>query len=326
LQKFVDEITIRVKAGNGGPGSVSFRREKYIPKGGPDGGDGGRGGDVYIQADPRIINLSHLQKDRLYKAKDGKNGQGQNKHGKDGENLLIKVPIGTILYDSNQNPVHDFTDETPFLCAEGARGGKGNAFFKTSTMQAPRHAQPGETTEELEIELSLKLIADVGLVGFPNAGKSTLLKALTKAHPRIGNYPFTTLSPNLGTLDIDSIKRCIIADIPGIIEGASQGHGLGISFLKHIERVKLLIFVLDVSTSDVEEELRILRSELATYNPVLNKRPYLIVFNKCDLIEAEFLEEWIISFKKAGYEPIPISAQEQTNLDSIIKAISKSIS
>jgi GTP-binding protein len=325
LQKFIDEISIRVKSGNGGPGAVSYRREKFVEKGGPDGGDGGAGGNVMFLADPRVINLGHLRKEHLYKAGDGVHGQGRDRTGKHGIDVVIKVPIGTVLLTEDDEILHDFIDETPFKLASGGMGGKGNAFFKTSTMQTPKFAQPGEATEEFSVKLSLKMIADVGLVGLPNSGKSTLLHALTHAHPKIGNYPFTTLSPNLGTLQLNEYKKCILADIPGIIEGASMGHGLGLSFLKHIERVRVIIFVLDITTAHVDDELNVLRKELESYNPVLNQRASILVFNKIDLIEEDFLNEWLESFKKQGLHPIPISAMENINLDKLVTEIEKYI-
>lgn len=325
MQKFVDELSVRLKAGNGGAGAVSFRTEKYVPMGGPDGGDGGKGGDVYIVADSRIINLSHFHSNRLYVSKNGQHGMGRNRNGKNGDDLVLKVPIGTSIYDENGDLIVDCIDEEPRLICEGARGGKGNAFFKSSTMQTPRFAQPGEETEEIQVTLSLKMIADIGLVGLPNAGKSTLLKALTHAAPKIGNYPFTTLSPNLGTLEISPVKTCVIADIPGIIEGASKGHGLGISFLKHIERVQLIIFVLDVTMADVEAELSVLRKELESYNPALNERPFLIVFNKCDLIDPEFEKEWLDHFREMGLDPIAISAAEKKGFQELLKAVESAL-
>jgi len=327
LHKFVDEILINIKAGNGGPGSVSFRREKYIPKGGPDGGEGGEGGSVYIQIEKNIINLSHLNKDRIYGAENGHHGEGQNKSGKKGEDLVIKVPLGTQIYDScKKELIHDFLDDKPFLASKGGRGGKGNSFFKTAVNQTPKFAQPGEQTEPIKLYFSLKLIADVGLVGFPNAGKSTLLKALTNANPKVGDYPFTTLSPNLGVLEIEKRDRILIADIPGIIEGASKGHGLGLSFLKHIERVKILIYVLDLREAHVEEELKVLRNELEEYNKKLLKRPFIVVFNKIDLVEDKnFLLEWIASFEKDGIFPIAISAKNKEGIDNLIKEIVKKL-
>jgi GTP-binding protein len=286
--------------------------------GGPDGGDGGKGGSVCIVADPRVISLSHLQKNRTFGASNGGQGMGLNRSGKNGEDLVIKVPIGTVVFDEEENILCDCVDETMHIICEGGRGGKGNEHFKSSTQQTPRFAQPGEEGISLEIRLALKLIADIGLVGLPNSGKSTLLKAITHADPKIGNYPFTTLSPNLGTLELSAARHIIVADIPGIIEGASKGHGLGLSFLKHIERVSLLMFVLDVTLTEVDHELEILRQELNDYNPILNERPYLIVFNKCDMIDPEFLSEWIASFEEKNMHPIPISALNHEGLDLLL--------
>ncbi|MCB1200173.1 MAG: GTPase ObgE [Leptospiraceae bacterium] len=310
MHRFVDEINIRIKAGDGGAGCVSFLHEKFLEFGGPDGGDGGDGGDVFIVADNRILTLSHLRENKLYKAQNGKPGMGSQCSGKRGRDLTLKVPFGTQLIDADSGDVvHDFLDTEVIRIATGARGGKGNAFFKSATRQAPRFAQPGETTEEHPYTLSLKLIADIGLVGFPNAGKSTLLKALTRANPRIASYPFTTISPNLGVIEDDVLGQILVADIPGILEGASKGYGLGLSFLKHIERVRLIVYVLDLGTSHLEEELRILQSELQTYNAELLSRPFLILLNKADLIEdREFLNEWVDSFRKLNVQPLTISA------------------
>lgn len=325
MHRFVDETTIELKAGNGGPGAVSFRHEKYVEFGGPDGGNGGAGGNVYFEASSAINTLSHIRHDRKYYAGNGHAGGGQNKTGRDGKDLIIKLPLGAqLLNPLTHTLIHDFTDEKPFLIAKGGRGGKGNAFFKSSTRQSPRFSQPGEQREPQHFMLSLKLIADVGLVGFPNAGKSSLLKALTKANPQIANYPFTTLSPNLGVLDVSVYKKIHLADIPGIIEGAAKGVGLGISFLKHIERVNLILFVLDMTNALVKEELEILRTELDTYNPVLNKRPFLVVFNKIDLIDDKnFLAEWIDSFQAEGIHPIAVSALSGEGLDVLRKNIAQ---
>lgn len=321
MHRFVDEIDIRIKAGNGGAGCVSFRHEKYLEFGGPDGGDGGDGGSIYMLADERVLTLSHLRSNKLYKAGNGLPGMGRQCSGKKGEDLTLKVPYGTQLINpQNLEIVHDFTDAKPILLTEGARGGKGNTFFKSSTHQAPRFAQPGESTEEINFKLSLKLIADVGFVGFPNAGKSTLLKALTQANPKIGAYPFTTLSPNLGVLKDDIGNQIFVADIPGILEGANKGYGLGISFLKHIERVKAIVFVLDLETSHVEEELETLRKELSGYNPSLLEREYIVVLNKVDKInDRDFLGEWIQSFHGKNIEPIVTSAVTKEGID-LLKA------
>ena len=289
-----------MKSGAGGPGCVSFRREKYIPNGGPDGGDGGSGGSVFLKASSSVISLNHLFLDKLYSAEDGKLGQGRQKTGRSGHDQIIKVPVGTQVYDANsKNLVFDFIDESKFLLAQGGRGGKGNTFFKNSVYQAPDHAQTGESTEKKSFLLSLKLIADVGFVGFPNTGKSTLLKACTNAKPKIANYSFTTLSPNLGYIDYENVERILVADIPGILEGASRGHGLGLSFLKHIERVKLILFVLDINTSTENDELNLLKIELDEYNLALKQKPYLVVINKIDCIDdKKFLKEWISSIEE----------------------------
>jgi len=327
MYKFVDETAVRIKAGNGGAGSVSFRTEKYIEMGGPDGGDGGRGGDVFIQADHRIINLSHIRRDKLYNADNGQDGSGRNWSGRKGEDLIVKVPYGTQIHNHNKTILlHDCVDEEKYCIAHGARGGKGNAFFKSATRQSPRFAQPGEKTEEKELTFSLKLIADIGLVGFPNAGKSTLLRKLTSAKPKIGNYPFTTLSPNLGVLELNPMRSVIIADIPGIIEGASEGSGLGLSFLKHIERVKFIVFVLDLSLADVEAELKVLRLELEQYNEKLLDRPFIIVLNKTDLIEDnEFVQEYIKSFSEEKGEIIAVSAVSGDSINELLKLLEKKI-
>lgn len=318
MRKFIDEIVIRVKAGNGGPGCVSFRREKYIPFGGPNGGDGGRGGSVILEADRRVLNLGHLRPRKVYKAQNGLPGEGRNRTGKDGKPVVIKVPVGTQVYNSDTNELlYDLSEEGEYVLLEGGRGGKGNAFFKTAVRQTPRFAQPGEEGKELPIRLELKLIADVGFVGFPNAGKSTLLKALTDADVKIGDYPFTTLTPNLGVLTSEK-GRVLLADIPGIIEGASKGHGLGLSFLKHIERVRLIIFVLDIHSATVHDDLKILRSELDEYNPVLREKPYFIVLNKIDLIEdSDFVEEWSKSFQKSGDKVFVASAKTGQNVEQL---------
>lgn len=309
MRRFVDEVTVRLKAGKGGPGCVSFRREKYIPFGGPNGGDGGQGGSVIVEADRRILNLGHLRPNKLYKAQSGQPGQGQDKTGKDGRPVILKVPVGTqIVREDTGELLCDLREEGTVELFQGGRGGRGNAFFKTSVRQTPRHAQPGEETPEVPVRLKLKMIADVGLIGLPNAGKSTLLKRLTTADVKIGDYPFTTLTPNLGVIQ-DETGRVLLADIPGIIEGASKGHGLGLSFLKHIERVGLLIFVLDITSANVHDELRILRQELDEYNPELRKRPYFILLNKVDLLDdEEFIREWADSFRSEGEKVLTASA------------------
>jgi len=289
VPKFTDTTYIRIKAGNGGPGAVSFHREKFIAWGGPDGGDGGKGGDVYVQADVKLHQLSHLFKDRLYKAENGHQGSGNNMHGKDGRDLTIMVPAGTQVLDHETGTVlADLVDDVSrYLAASGGIGGKGNAFFKSSTHQTPRFSQPGIPGEEKRITLNLKLIADIGLVGLPNAGKSTLLSAVTNAKPKIADYPFTTLVPNLGVIERRDGSVYKIADIPGIIEGAHRGLGLGLSFLQHIERVKAILFILDITGDDLDYNLKLLKSELNTYNSELISKPYWILLNKIDLIDDE---------------------------------------
>jgi len=321
VPKFTDTTFIRVKAGNGGKGAVSFHREKFIAWGGPDGGDGGKGGDVYIQAETMLHNLSHLFKDRIYKAENGHPGMSGNRHGKDGADCIVKVPAGTQVIDYETGEVlADLLDDGQRYCAvSGGIGGKGNAFFKSSTFQTPRFSQPGMPGEEKRITLNLKLIADIGLVGLPNAGKSTLLAAITNARPKIADYPFTTLVPNLGVIQYDDGTICKIADIPGIIEGAHRGHGLGLSFLQHIERVKAILFILDITGADLQYTLDLLRSELNTYNSELTEKPYYILLNKIDLVDDDHLEEEIKSLKDRHV--LPISAATGRNIQELLTII-----
>jgi GTP-binding protein len=294
VPKFKDTITIRVKAGHGGRGSLSFHREKFIPRGGPDGGDGGRGGDVYVRADVTLHNLSHLFKDRTYKAGGGSSGAGNNKHGGAGTDLTVRVPLGTqVLEEETGRILADLTENgSRCMVAEGGIGGRGNAFFKSPTNQAPRFSQPGTPGQEKRIVLSLKLIADIGLVGLPNAGKSTILSKITNARPKIADYPFTTLVPNLGVVLTGGGSAYRIADIPGIIEGAHRGAGLGLSFLRHIERVRA---VLDATLDDPAYTMELLRSELDSYGGGLTSKPYYIIVNKTDLVDASALADKIRS-------------------------------
>lgn len=332
MHKFVDEVLLRVQAGKGGAGEVSFLREKFMEYGGPDGGDGGDGGDVIFTTSEQLLALSHIRPEQVYKAKNGFPGEGSNCNGKKGADLVIRVPFGTQIIDPVSGAlIHDFTEAGSFIAAKGGRGGKGNAFFRTARRQAPRFAQPGEETTEHEFLLSLKMIADVGLVGFPNAGKSTLLKALTKANPKIANYPFTTLSPNIGVIEDLLARPLIVADIPGILEGASKGYGLGLSFLKHIERVRLIVFVIDLENAYVETELGILKTEIESYSKELLKKPSLLVLNKIDRFDdKKFLKEFIQSFKKQKLDPIPLSAKSgegmpklRSELARLLKAATK---
>ncbi len=320
MSRFTDVIDIHIKSGDGGQGAVSFRREKYAPKGGPDGGGGGKGGDVYIEADRRYYNLSHFFSDRVYKAKNGSHGMGENRIGKDGEDLTIKVPPGTVVVnaETGETIVDLIVENEPFKIAEGGIGGQGNAFFKTSTHQTPRFAQPGMPGIEMKISLNLKLIADIGLVGLPNAGKSTLLSLITNANPKIGDYPFTTLIPNLGVLHFPDGKVYKIADIPGIIEGAHMGLGLGLSFLQHIERVKCVLFIIDASEPDPLYNLELLKNELNTYNKELVNKEFKIILSKMDLVSEEEIQDKI---KLIGKNVIPISALARESLEPLYAAI-----
>jgi GTP-binding protein len=284
---FVDETTIVVSSGSGGDGAISFRREKYVPRGGPDGGDGGKGGDVVFAVRQNLKTLSHLKLKRHFKAGNGGRGMGQQMHGKDGVDVVVPVPPGTVLRDVDTDaPVADLTRAgESFLYLRGGKGGKGNSHYATSVNQTPRYAQKGVEGQTRELKAELHLIADIGLVGMPNAGKSTLLSVLTNAHPLIADYPFTTRTPNLGLLRL-SERDVILADIPGIIEGASQGRGLGLRFLRHVERCSALLFLVDLTSADCPGALRLLQTELETYSPTLAARPRLVVGTKLDLPEA----------------------------------------
>ncbi|HNA09168.1 MAG TPA: GTPase ObgE [Leptospiraceae bacterium] len=323
MSKFIDEVIIQLKAGDGGPGAISFRHEKFVEFGGPDGGDGGKGGDLYLISDSAVQTLDKYIPLKVYKASSGVHGGARNSSGANSDDLFLKVPVGTQVIDEDTEEIlHDFLkDEERFCVVKGGRGGKGNAFFKSSTHQTPRFAQPGEEGEMRKIRLSLKLLADIGIVGLPNAGKSTLLSKITHAHPKIAGYAFTTLIPNLGVVTRPDESRYTIADIPGIIEGASQGHGLGLSFLKHIERVKGILYLFDGSSVDIESEFKMLQNELKTYNKALLKKPSIIVLNKIDIWEDEkFTKELVKRYSKLG-TVIPISAQNEINLNKLLETI-----
>ncbi|MCU0824311.1 MAG: GTPase ObgE [Leptospira sp.] len=327
MPSFIDEVPINAKAGHGGAGSVHFHKEKFVEFGGPDGGDGGKGGDVIFVAEGRMMTLENYLPDRTYSAADGDPGLGQNRNGKNGEDLVLKVPVGTQIFDAvTRELIHDFTEDgESFVLAKGGRGGKGNTFFKTSVHQTPRYAQPGEEGESFSLILQLKLLADIGIVGLPNAGKSTLLAKITHAHPKIAGYAFTTLSPNLGVVHrFDDLFRYTVADIPGIIEGASKGVGLGLSFLKHIERVQGILFLFDGGNLLLEEELEMLRSELKDYNPKLLEKKFLLVINKVDIWDndPEFTKEIQNKYSHLG-EIIFISCDTETNLDYLMERIDK---
>ena len=313
---FADRARIFVRSGKGGDGHVSFRREKYVPAGGPDGGDGGRGGDVIFEVDEGLNTLIDFRNTRKYKAEDGEPGGKKNCRGKDGQDIIIKVPQGTVIREAKTNQViEDMSgDNRRVVLLTGGRGGNGNQHYATSTMQAPKYAQPGQPAKELELFLELKMIADVGLVGFPNVGKSTLLSRVTNARPKIANYHFTTLNPNLGVVDLEGTKGFVIADIPGLIEGASQGVGLGHEFLRHIERTKVIIHIVDAAGTegrDPIEDIYAINKELEAYNPEIAKRPQVIAANKIDAIydQAESPVEAIRSeFEPKGILVYPISA------------------
>ncbi len=283
----IDHTIINVYAGDGGAGCLSFRREKYVPRGGPDGGDGGRGGDVVLIADAQLSTLLDYQYRQHYRARRGLHGSGKNKTGASGEDLVLKVPPGTTLKDADSGEVVGELLEPGDRCvvARGGRGGRGNAAFASATHQAPREHEPGRLGQERRIELDLKLIADVGLVGQPNAGKSTLLAALSAAHPKIAAYPFTTLEPHLGVVQLSAGRSLVMADIPGIIEGAHEGKGLGLRFLRHIERTRTLAYLVPVDADDPQTEYELLKRELAEYSDELIGKPYFVVFSKADLLE-----------------------------------------
>jgi len=286
---FVDYVKIFCRSGKGGRGSTHFRREKYIPKGGPDGGDGGRGGHIFLRANRNLWTLLHLKFERHIMATSGEGGSAKKSSGKDGEDRIIEVPCGTVAFDAETGEyICDITEDgQTFMLLKGGKGGKGNTYFKTATNQAPRYSQPGEPFQERMIILQLKLLADVGLVGFPNVGKSTLLSVVSAAKPKIANYPFTTLEPNLGIVSYRDNRSFIMADIPGIIEGASEGKGIGLRFLRHIERNSLLLFMVAADSDDIRKEYRILDNELQQYNPDLATKNRILAITKSDLLDDE---------------------------------------
>ena len=286
MTSFIDRVQIKVKGGDGGSGISSFRREKFIPLGGPDGGDGGRGGDVYVRGDFNLATLLDYTYRDKWAAERGDHGSGNNKTGRSGEDIVLPVPPGTIVRDNESGEVlgEVLADGDQILVAKGGRGGKGNAFFATPTHQSPREWQPGEDGIARTVELELKLIADVGLVGQPNAGKSTFLSVISAAHPKIADYPFTTLSPNLGVVPMSDHRSFVVADIPGIIEGAHEGKGLGLQFLRHIERTRILAFLIPVDSMDWQEEYDGLRAEIHSYSEELAETPHCVVFTKMDLL------------------------------------------
>jgi GTP-binding protein len=326
MSRFLDEAVIAVQSGNGGRGCVSFRRERFIPKGGPDGGDGGGGGSVFIEATTRTRTLADFDSRRHFKAQDGRPGSGRNRTGKNGRDVLIEVPVGTVILDEDTGEeVADLVrDGQRVRIAAGGRGGKGNQHFATSTNRAPRYAQPGLPGESRKLQLSLKHLADIGLIGLPNAGKSTLLSRLTAARPDIADYPFTTLSPNLGVLSFEDEETLTVADIPGLIQGASQGRGLGHRFLKHIERTRLLLHLLDgaqpVEDGELLEDFLAVQTELAQYSPALLERERVVLINKIDAHEPGRHRDIGVlreQLQKMGFETLALSALTGKGIDAL---------
>ncbi len=332
--RFVDQAVIHVKGGKGGDGAATFRREKFVPRGGPDGGDGGDGGSVYLETDPSLLTLLDFHYEDEFKAEDGQPGRNKKLYGKKGKDIIIKVPVGTIVKDAGTGEVlADLSKpHMRLLVARGGKGGRGNVHFATPTRRAPRFAEKGYPGEERELILELKLVADVGLVGLPNAGKSTLISRLTAAHPKIADYPFTTLSPVLGIMSLDGGKSVVIADMPGIIEDAHEGKGLGLEFLKHIERTGVLVFVVDASGYDVDpgEALSIVKRELEEYNPALLKRPAIVAFNKMDaVLDKEATKRRLLKVaEEEGFDPsdvVFISAVSGEGLDELKRLIGSKV-
>jgi GTP-binding protein len=318
----IDQAKIILQAGNGGNGCVAFRREKYVPKGGPNGGDGGKGGSIIICANVHMHTLMDFKYKSHYRARNGDHGKGGMKNGKDGIDLILKVPCGTQVFDAaNDKLLADLVkDGDEINIAKGGKGGRGNTWFATPSARTPRHAEPGVPGEALEIRLELKMIAEVGLVGLPNAGKSTLISRITRATPKIADYPFTTLEPNLGVAYYKDISSFSIADIPGLIEGASDGKGLGIKFLKHIERTKVLVILLDAFSEDITSDYKTLIGELKAFNPKLAKKTKLIVLTKMDAIDDKFRKDLKkIRFQKKA--PLMISAHSGEGIDTLLEQI-----
>ncbi len=318
--KFLDQVEIKVRSGDGGRGLVSFRREKYEPKGGPAGGDGGDGGSVILRADPHLYTLMDFRYNKHHEAEDGNPGGSFNKKGKSGDDVVLRVPPGTVAKEKRTGAVigEVMEEGEELVVAEGGRGGKGNTFFKSSTNQAPRHAQPGESGEQKVIILELKLLADVGLVGFPNAGKSTLISALSAATPETADYPFTTINPSLGMVYVEEYESFVMADLPGIIEDAHKGKGLGLQFLRHIERNAVLLFVIPIDAKDLAGEYEALLHELEEYKASLLDKPRVVALTKIDLLPAEeqgLLPDVVAPEFPDGVELIPVSAVAQIGLE-----------
>ncbi|MEW5798004.1 MAG: GTPase ObgE [Bacteroidota bacterium] len=324
---FIDSAKIFVRSGKGGNGIIHWRREKFIPKGGPDGGNGGRGGDIILRADKQLNTLLDFRYKKKFIAKDGNPGEGSNKEGRSADHIVIKVPAGTLIRNAETGHViADMTEHgQEYLVAKGGRGGKGNWVFRSPTNQAPRVCTPGEPGEELWLELELKLLADIGLVGFPNAGKSTLISTISAAKPKIADYPFTTLTPNLGMVYYQEEKSFVVADIPGLIEGAHEGKGLGIQFLKHIERTKALAYLIDCTSTDIKNDFKVLQKELKEFNPDLPKKKSLIVITKLDIATDEVKKSLKkLSFPKK-YPVYKISAATNEGTAELVEAMWKMV-
>lgn len=328
---FIDEARILVKAGDGGNGCLAFRREKYVPRGGPSGGDGGRGGDIFLVSDDQVNTLLHFRFNPEHKAQRGRHGEGSQRTGADGASVELKVPVGTVVYDDQSGEkLHDFGQPGErLMIARGGRGGRGNARFATSTHQAPTEHEPGRPGEERRLRLELKLLADVGLVGFPNAGKSTLISRISAARPKIADYPFTTLEPNLGVVQLDDYRSYVVADIPGIIEGAHEGHGLGIQFLRHIERTKLLAHLVDVSEEsgrDPVNDFETIMSELASFSEELAAKPMVLVATKMDAAQdPERVESLARLAQERNLEFFQISSVTGEGLDALRYAMAEQV-
>lgn len=325
--RFVDEAEITVRSGRGGSGCVSFRREKFIPKGGPDGGDGGRGGDVIFRASGKLVSLYDFRMKRIYEARNGQGGQGREKTGATGEDLVVDVPVGTLLFEMSEEGekrlIADLAEDGQTMCVvKGGRGGKGNTHFKSATMRTPRFAQPGEENQEKRLRLELKILADVGIIGLPNAGKSTLIAALSAARPKIAAYPFTTLAPNLGVMRDETGKTLILADIPGLVAGAHEGRGLGHRFLKHVERTRFLVHLLSLEEISPQSEdpwagFSLLNEELARFDPALAAKRQLLAVNKVDLWPEGDVDRLRSLAAEQGLEVLFISALSGTGLEQL---------
>jgi GTPase len=328
---FIDEVRIHVKAGDGGNGCLAFRREKYVPRGGPSGGDGGHGGDVILVSSEHYTTLLHFRFNPEHRAVRGRHGEGSNRTGHDGASIELPTPVGTVVYDDETGELlHDFTRPGErFTVARGGRGGRGNARFATSTHQAPTEHEPGKPGDEHRLRLELKLLADVGLVGFPNAGKSTLISRISAAHPKIADYPFTTLEPQLGVVRMDDTQSFVVADIPGLIEGAHEGHGLGDRFLKHVERTRLLAHLVDVSEAtgrDPIHDFDVVMQELASFSPALPAKPMLVVATKMDAAQDESRVEALQEMaQKKGLAFYPISSVTGYGIERLKRAMADAI-